>query len=394
MTAFGASGLLIMAFERLLGYNFKMKIINRYIVKEITAPLLLGFLVFTLIFLIDKTRELSELIVRYGVGFLPAVQLFAYVLPAYIAITVPMGLLFAVLFAFSRFNSDNEITAMKTNGVHVNSIAMPVIVFGLCISLLMVLFNGTLLPRSNLAFKKLYFNIVEKRANVAIQEKVFINDFNGFIFYVDKKDEKTGVLRNILVYVLEKSSSPVYTITAPEGLLASDKDEKRLILKLKNGSIHQALGPGLSGYNLINFDSYDIDLDINSALAGASNAKGFREMTFSELSEAINRFKENDIKDVTPQIEYHKKISIPFACLALTLTGIALGISVRLKGMSWSMIMSLALIVVYYYFLITGDALAQKGTLSPIMGMWLPNIVIGTVGAVLLLLAMREKIKF
>jgi len=363
-------------------------------VKEITAPLLLGFLVFTLIFLIDKTRELSELIVRYGVGFLPAVRLFAYVLPAYIAITVPMGLLFAVLFAFSRFNSDNEITAMKTNGVHVNSIAAPVLVFGLCVSIIMVFFNAALLPRSNLAFKKLYFNIVEKRANVAIQEKVFINDFNGFIFYVDKKDEKTGTLSNILVYVMEKSNSPVYTITAPEGLLASDKDEKRLILKLKRGSIHQALGPGLSGYNLINFDSYDIDLDINSALAGASNTKSFREMTFSELSEAIKSLKENGINDVTPQIEYHKKISIPFACLALTLTGIALGISVRQKGMSWSMVMSLVLIVVYYYFLITGDALAQKGILSPIMGMWLPNIVIGTVGLTLLLLAMREKVKF
>ena len=151
-------------------------------------------------------------------------------LPAYIAITVPMGLLFAVLFAFSRFNSDNEITAMKTNGVHVNSIAAPVLVFGLCVSLVMVLFNATLLPRSNLAFKQLYFNIVEKRANVAVQEKVFINDFNGFIFYVDKKDEKTGVLRNILVHVLEKNNSPVYTITAPEGMLASDKGQKRLIL--------------------------------------------------------------------------------------------------------------------------------------------------------------------
>ncbi|MEI7904775.1 MAG: LptF/LptG family permease [Candidatus Firestonebacteria bacterium] len=366
---------------------------HRYIIKEITAPLLLGFLVFTLIFLIDKTRELSELIVRYGVGLGPAAQLFLYILPAYIAITVPMGILFAVLFAFGRFNSDNEITAMKTNGVHIKEIILPVLILGLLLSISLIGFNDIVLPKSNYAFKTLYFKIVEKRAAVALQEKVFINDFDGFIFYVDEKS-RDGKLKNITVYVLERQNSPTYTITAPEGLLSSDQGQRRVILKLINGSVHQINKENPLQYNLIRFDTYDLDLDINSILARTPESKGLRDMTFGELSTEISKYIKNGINSNGARIEFHKKIAIPFACLAFTLTGIALGISVRIKGSGWSMIISLALIVIYYFILVVGEVLAGKGALSPWLGMWLPNIIIGSIGAALLYLAMREKIKF
>lgn len=370
-----------------------MKIIHKYIIKETIGPLFLGFFIFTLIFLVDKMREMADMIVNKGVDLINILKLLMYILPAYIAITVPMGMLLAVLIAFGRFNSDNEITAMKTNGVHIKTIIYPIVMFSLILSVLMVMFNNYILPKSNYAFKTLQFKILEQRASIAIQERVFIKEFDGFVFFIDKKDEKTNTLINVTTYVLEKEDEPSYIILAKSGKLLSNPNERRVMLKLKDGTIHQMFEKDHAIYNRINFKTYDLDLDIkrDSNIATIQNLKSAREMTFDELGQEITRYFKNGINTNYLLIEYHKKISIPFACLAFTFIGISFGIALRARGKAIGFMISLGIILVYYLLLVFGEVLGQSNTLTPWVAMWFPNIIIGAIGLILLYFTIKEK---
>jgi lipopolysaccharide export system permease protein len=372
-----------------------MKIIHRYIIKEIIGPLFLGFFLFTFIFLIDKMTDLVDLILNKGVNLLTTIKLLIYIMPAFIAITVPMGLLMAVLIAFSRLNSDNEIIAMKTSGLNTKVIIIPVLLFSLILSIIMVMFNNYILPSSNMAFKNLYFNILKERASIGIQKKLFINEFNDFIFYIEEKDDKTDELRNITIYSLEKKDEPSYIILAKYGNILSDTKEKRVILKLKDGTLHQINNKNPLVYNKIKFNTYDLDLDLKNMLKENSveNIKTAREMNFKELGEEIKRYFKNGINTNYLKIEYHKKIAIPFACLAFTLVGISIGTALKVKGSSISFLISIFIILIYYFLLIFGEILSEKGNLTPWLGMWLPNIIIGIIGIVSLYFTIKEKLK-
>ncbi|MFH1824846.1 MAG: LPS export ABC transporter permease LptF [Candidatus Firestonebacteria bacterium] len=372
-----------------------MKIIHKYIIKEILGPLFLGFFLFTFIFLIDKMAELVDLIINKGVSLTNTIKLLIYIMPAFIAITVPMGILIAVLIAFSRLNSDNEIMAMKTNGLNIKSIVMPVIIFGLILSIVMVTFNNYILPRSNMAFKNLYFNVLKERASIVLQEKLFIDEFNDFIFYIEEKENETDKLKNITIYSSEKTNESPYIVVAKYGYLLSDPNEKRVILKLYDGTLHQINYHNPLVYNKIKFNTYDLDLDLKNVLRQhdvTENIKTAREMNFKELGEEIKKYFKNGINTNYLKIEYHKKIAIPFACFAFTFVGISIGTALRTKGKSMSFLISIFIILVYYFLLIFGEILAEKGKITPWLGMWLPNFVIGIIGIILLYFTTKEKI--
>lgn len=369
-----------------------MKILPRYILKEIAGPFLGGFILFTLIFLSDKMTMLADLVINCGIDFLTTLKLLIYIMPAFIAITMPMGVLVGVLAAFNRLNSDNEIISMKINGVSIRSIILPVLAASLLCSLFMIGWNNNVLPRGNTAFKNLVYKITSERASIAIQQKVFVTDFDKFTFYVNEKDGKS-TFKDIMVFTRENETDPSYFISAVSGSVFSDPKEKAVYLRLENGTLHQVNPKDSKLYSRIQFRSYDINLDLKNRLSGmVSNEKSAREMNLKELGRTIRDSFKKGINTNNLKIEYHKKVAIPFACTAFAIIGIALGISIKTKGRSLNFIISLGLILFYYFFLIAGEIAGSEGFLIPWFAVWLPNIVTGAAGLFLLYFAAREKV--
>ena len=369
-----------------------MKTITRYILKEMAGPFFVGFILFTLIFLSDKMTELTDLVINCGVGIFTTIQLLIYIMPAFLAITMPMGVLVGVMVAFNRLNSDNEIIAMKISGVHIRTLILPVLIASFVGSFIMIGWNNYVLPWGNSSFKNLVYKITSERASLAIQQKVFVSDFDKFVFYVDEKDDKNS-FKNIMVFTQETENEPSYFISAKTGSVHSDPKEKAVYLRLEDGTLHQANSKEKNLYSRIKFASYDINLDLKNKLAGmVSNEKSAREMNLKELGGEITKSFQKGINTNNLKVEYHKKIAIPFACTAFTIIGIALGISIKIKGRSLSFLISLGLILVYYFLLIAGEIAGSGGFIRPWLAMWLPNMLTGAAGSILLYLAIREKV--
>jgi lipopolysaccharide export system permease protein len=365
------------------------KIINRYIFKEIAFPFIIILLVLTFVLLMGKIMQIMDLVINKGVNVFSIAQIIVFLLPSFMLFTIPIALLIAILIAMGRLSADNEITAIKTSGISLMQIFYPVAIASLITFILAVFISYFLVPQSNFATKRLLFNIAQQNASIGIKEKVFNSDFKDFLIYA----EKIPVNRNYMEGVIISDNRMIgeqNTILAKKAILVSDAESMTVKLKLEDGSIH-TVSSDLKHYRKIDFTSYEINLDLSTALANLDeSSKTSTEMTVSELLERMKKpgLDKAAVRELA--IEVHKKFSIPLSCLFFGLLALPLGIRSHRSVKSRGFAVGLIVVASYYLLRIGGEALAETGYLSPEVGVWTPTLVFALVGTYLLYMANRE----
>ena len=169
--------------------------IHRYIFREITVPALLGLVIFTFILILGRLLRLAELVINQGVPIGQIVTLFAYLMPTFLVITLPLGFLLGVLFGFTRLSADNEITALKSTGVSLYRLMRPVLACALTAAALTALSTLVVAPACKQLFRSQVFEIALSQATIKLQPRTFNLDFNGLAIYANGVDEKVGPCR-------------------------------------------------------------------------------------------------------------------------------------------------------------------------------------------------------
>lgn len=364
-----------------------MTILSRYIIKEAAFGTIMAFFVLTFFLVMNSLFVLSDLVIMYGVDLFTVVKLLAFLLPSTVAITVPMAFLTGVMLTYSRLVQDNEFNGMQAGGISSVQIAVPALLLGVFVTFLSILFNNYTLPAANLEYKKLHYEIVKKRSSVIIKPHSFIKDFENYVFYVGDRDARTGILKNIMIFVKDNNpAEAVRLITAREGELLSDEKSMRLALKLKDGFLSFSRYESLDRMNYMSFGTNYIDLDVKSAMRMKTEQrdfKGTREMTaeelYAEIKSGENRHDKNWLN-----VEFHKKFSIPFACMAFAFVAIPLGLMTKKGGRITGISISLALIFIYYILLNAGQYRGYKGEMDYFLSVWLANFVLIGIGIILM----------
>jgi lipopolysaccharide export system permease protein len=347
------------------------RILHRYIGREIITPFLLGFAVFTFVLLMGRFIKLAEMVIAKGVPLSDVLRLVVYMLPSFSIVTIPMSFLLAVLLAFGRLSADNELTAMKASGVSLYGLLPPVIAFAVIAYLTTTAITVYALPWGNTAFKTLLYNAINTRVNISLKDRVFNDDFPGLVIYVARYDEEKHHISGILIYD-ERNPEETVTIFARNGLIMTDPDKKALRLRLLDGSVHRPRGKG--GYQLMEFESYDLSVNFNQNYKIVPTINEL-DMTFRDLKKAMAA-PGNDARTTRDLfLEFHRRLALPFACFVFALIGVPLGLQNRRAGKSSGFSICIALLLFYYIVLTAGKTLGQKGVISPLISMWLPNIL-------------------
>lgn len=365
------------------------KIINRYIFKEITSPFIVILFVLTFVLLMGKILQIMDLFINKGISFFSIVKIILFLLPYFMLFTIPIALLIAILIAMGRLSSDNEVTAMKTSGISLLQLFYPVAIASLIAFIFSIIISYYIVPQSNTATRKLLFNVVQQNVNIGLKEKIFNDDFKDFLIYADKIPADKSYMEGIIVSD-KRTIGEHNTIFAKNAILVSDPESMKVKLKLENGSIH-TVSPNLRNYRKIDFMTYEISLDLSSALSNFDKpSKSAKDMTMNELLENMKKpgMKEKDIREL--YIEAHKKFSTPLACILFGLLALPLGIrshrSVKSKGFA----MGLLIVCFYYVLRIGGEAFAETGYIPVFLGVWIPNLLFAFMGAVLFYATYKE----
>jgi lipopolysaccharide export system permease protein len=299
-----------------------------------------------------------------------------------------MAVLLAILLAFGRLSSDSEITAFKASGMSLYQLFFPVSIFSICAYLLtaFLVFYG--LPWGNLGFKSTLYLIAQSKADIDISERVFNDTFDGLVVYVDKIPIQGKKMEGILIYD-EREQGKLNTIFAKEGFLISNPKSQEVILRLFNGDIHR-VEPQTHTYQKIQFDVYDLRLELAKTFLSISKKLKEHEMSIADLKEKIKKNMSTG-GDTTPQeVELHRRYAIPFSCIIFGLIGVPLGIQPRRSGRSHGFISSIFILLTYYISLTAFEIFAMRHTIPAFLAGWAPNLLFGGLGIYLLIKTAKE----
>ncbi len=354
-------------------------IINRYMIREFLPPFGINLFFFSFIFLINKILEITNLVVNYQVSVISFLTLLAYSMPFFLAFITPMSVMMAVLLTFLRMSGDNEIVALRASGLNPHRFLVPVMFFCFMGWLLTSFITTVGLPWSNRSYYGLSVELAQKHVDAVIKERSFIDSFQGLMLYVNQVDLQNRTMKDVFI---EDQRNPTVNniIVAPEGRITSDPEEQVIQLTLFNGTINQVALADQSAH-VISFKTYQMKLDLKEMLSkGVAKRRPVQEMTVAELREHLKSTKTRGKSYYKALMRYHEKFALPFACFVLGLVAIPLGIQSKRSTRSAGTVMGIVLFLSYYILLTVGWAFGESGTLPPVAGMWIPNIIVGSIG--------------
>jgi len=361
----------------------KHGIINRYLMREITGIFVLGLTIFTLVLLMGRMVKLMEMVVANGVPLAEVLRLIVLLLPSFLVLTIPMAFLLAVLLAFGRLSSDNEITVLKASGLSLGALLPPVLLTATAAALLTLFISVEAVPWGNTGFKQMTMDVARKYAASAIRERIFRDDLPNIVLYVDQYDEARRTMQRVMIQDSRDAERPL-TIFAKSGLISSDDGTGVLRILLKNGTIHTQQK---DDYRLISFGEY-----LLTAESGRSTPLVRTEMDLGigELRSGIASSKVSPQTRLKMATELHSRFAFPFATFVFAILALPLGLSNRRSGKGSGFTISILILLVYYVLLSFLRTLAEKGGISPVLAVWLPNLTFLSIGLLLLRLASQE----
>jgi lipopolysaccharide export system permease protein len=369
----------------------KRKTLLRYLIAEILPPFFFGLLAFTFILLVFRILRLIELVVTRGVPLFQIGKLFALILPTFLEMTVPMAFLLAILLGLGRMSNDQELLAMKASGVSTPQIFWPIALVGLVMALMTLGLTMFARPAANFALKKELYNIARNRVGTALREKVFNDDFPKILIYVEELVPPGNTAQGVLI-VDKRDRLREDIILGKVARITTDEETNTLGLRLFDGSIYER-ERNRPGFSQTRFNIYDFKLDLDE-LVGPVRQKeaGPKEMPLTELINTIEAKQSSGGKAVFERMELHQRVAFAFVPLVFCLLGVSLALLPRASraNRSWGLMLCAFWIMTYYTLLSLGKALGEKNIVHPIPALWLPNLVIGGIGAHFFRQALRE----
>lgn len=354
-------------------YEYKnMKLLDKYILKQVIAMFIMGVLVFTsIIFASDTFITLIKQISKYGIPFKIAFMIIILHLPSVFVMTIPMGVLLATVMTLNGLSLSSEITVMRACGIGLNRIAKPIFIFAIIMALASFFINETIVPIMTKQSTDLALyafgqkNIPEGKHNFTFKE---VKDGGSLkrLFYVGDCTDKR--LHNITVLDASKKGT-IQILQAREGKTSPMgwKFQKGAIYTITNNG--KTLDTTLFNDSTIMF-GMDLSKEMDRNLANEHN--------FVQLIKYLSKNNVENSHEL--KIALFDKIALPLTTVVLVLIGVPLAITPPRVRYNRGFLFSILIIFAYYLVRALSISFGEAGTLIPVFAAFMPNIILTIIG--------------
>ncbi|MCD4780463.1 MAG: LptF/LptG family permease [Candidatus Omnitrophica bacterium] len=355
-----------------------MRIIRNYILKELVVPFLLSLTILTCVFLLGNLIRLTDMVINKGVSLSTIGRVFILYIPVLVGYTLPISCLISVILAFSRLSSDSEILAIRTSGIHLSRLLMPLIIVGIIVSLVSIILNERIIPYAHHEQRKLLKNLTIKNPTALLEAGMFIHAFDKQILFIHKIDGNK--MYNVKIYQ-PQPDGPTRTIIAKQGEFTPVPGKDQIKLKLIDGTSDRPDENNPNKFYKVNFRNFFMTLDFSKKNKKIS--KKPKSMTLKELKTEIARLEKHFIDPAEVLTEYYRKITWSFSSMIFILLGFPLAVITHKREKSANVVLAFICVVLYYLFTLGCQALSLKGIAPPVLIMWVPNILTSFVAIIL-----------
>jgi lipopolysaccharide export system permease protein len=358
-----------------------MRILRNYVLKEFLSAFLISMFVLTFVMILGNLIKLAELIIAKGIPLAVATKLFLYLIPFLFSFILPVSTLAGVLLSIGRLSSDNELIAIRSSGVSLFKVLLPILIIGLILSLFSVILNNRIIPLSHHKSRQTMVDIGSTNPAAALEAGTFITAFEKFIFFIYHIDGYK--FTNIRIYEPQGENKPPRTIIAKKGEFIILPEKKILKLKLIDGTSDEINPASPENFYKLNFKTYFMNIDFKKQQSKKADKKA-KDMTLEELRAQMERFKKSGINTNPILTEIYKRSSLAFSCLVFVILGAPFAMITRRREKSINFGFAFLIVAVYYLALIGFEALSIEGVVPPLIAMSAPDIIFGVLGTILL----------
>lgn len=373
--------------------NFKLKsfLIPRYIIGAMTPYIFLSMLMLTAVLFAQQAARLAELIIYADLPISLLGGIGAALLPGVLIFSIPLATLAGIIIGFSRMGSDSEIVAMRAAGVGSWTMIWPALLIGILFTGATAYLHLKEAPEAARDLERIALQGALAKLDSPVEPRTF-STLPRYVIYVRDGDKQQGTWGRVFIFG-QRSDRTTEVFTARSGRIDSSGEQSELVLsdvlsaKFPNprAAADQAEQPTTTTISGDDQKSYVVDrsaqlrFSINTGRAEIVKRLNERDtnadsMDWSDLRERVASGEPAEQKEAVRILNRRAALSVSpffFALLAA-----ALGLRIRRGGRSVGVLLTLAVVIVYYLLSLLGESLARVGTVSPYVGPWLATIFV------------------
>jgi lipopolysaccharide export system permease protein len=362
-----------------------MKIIDRYVGKNVFVTMLIGIIVLSLVLVLGNVlKELLDQLINKSVPLEMVLAFMALVLPFSLTFSIPWGLLTALLLVFGRMSADNELIALRSSGVSIPRICVPIFALAIVLTGACFWINADVAPRAAQRMADALFEVATSNPIALFDADEVVDQIPDKRVYVGSK--KGNMLIDLTIFDISSDGAPSKVIYAKRGELTPDPQHQQLLLKFYDARFEQRDADEPRDITKIQHGivmkegMFPITLDS----LYSENMKG-RRLEFYTLPE-LRKFidKGADGQELAATVELNRRFSASLACIAFALVAVPLGITTHRKETSVGFALSLIIAFTYYFFIIIANTFFRDNPHAyPQYLIWVPNVLFLALGSVL-----------
>lgn len=360
------------------------KLIAIYVIQGALPYVVLSLVLLTAILFTQQTGRFAELAIYTDLPLSLAGQIAAALLPSVLILTLPVAVLAGIMIGLARMGSDSEIVAIRAAGVGTWSLLWPALLIGLVATTATTFLHLKEAPEAARDLRRVALQGALRKLESPVDPRTFNTDIPGYVIYVRDGDKTQGTWGRVFIYAQQTDGS-TRVVTASTGRIDSSSDRSELVLSDAVAMKIPKPESGQHDYLVERLDQLRISIDTGRAELLENFSKKdvtTEELDWSELRQQLHSGSLAEQNDA--QRTLHRRLALSAAPLVFALFGGLLGMRVRRGGRGAGVLLSIAVVIVYYLITLLGESLAKSNSVSAITGEWMATAIMLLLSLILL----------
>ncbi|QPQ56161.1 LPS export ABC transporter permease LptF [Allosphingosinicella flava] len=344
--------------------------IDRYIARLIAVPLIATLVLAAMLLLLDKMLRLFDFVVTEGGPVGIVWKMLANLIPEYMSLGIPIGLMLGILLAFRKIALSSELDTLRGVGLGYGRLLRTPYVYALALMALNLAIVGFIQPYARYAYEGLRYELRSGALGASIKVGEFTNIGQGMTLRIERSDDEGRRLQGIFVRADTKDGKTL-AVTAAEGRFLGTDDPDTILLRLRDGRlVHDA--PDYRVPRVLSFANHDLPISLPVIDAFRKRGDGDAELTIPELiriggNDAVSRERRDKVR-----ANFHFRMVEVAMMLLLPLLAVALAVPPKRSTSGLGIFLSIVMVVTYHKVNQYGEQMGAQGRIDPIIALWVP----------------------
>lgn len=349
-----------------------MKSIDRYMARLIALPLFATLLIAAMLLVLDRMLRLFDFVATQGGPINVVWKMLANLMPEYLGLGIPIGLMLGILLAFRRLATSSELDVMRGVGMSYARLLRVPYYYALVLAALNIAIVGYVQPKARYNYEQLRFELRTGALGASIKVGEFTHLGDRLTLRIEQSRDQGRKLSGIFVHAVTPKGDWV-GVTAQTGQFLSTDDPNVIIFRLTNGTlIHNQ--PGFATPRTLTFTSHDLPIDLPRFESFRPRGGANLEYTLLELSRVARNAETQEQRDGS-RAEFHFRIVEVAMMFLLPLLAVALGVPPKRSTSALGVFLSIVMVVTYHKVNQYAASLGERGTVDPLIALWVPFVV-------------------